>query len=459
MTPKNSRYIAITTLHQLDKSNTPLPVLLQQHCNTHQLSGADRGLAMNLIYGVLRHRQYLEVILARLCRQPLKKMHPLLRHGLTVGLYQLIFLSRIPESAAVNETIKGIRGAKAPQRLFGFANGVLRQFLRLRDELPGPDDLDEHNRPFLNHPEWMTTRWAKAFGKEEMYAICRCNNKKQSLTLRLNSDEISIDEFLRRCLSNKIEARPGKFAPASIIVPGYQGNISSLPGYDDNLFQVQGEAAQLATLLLQPFVHNGRYLDACAGLGGKTSHLLQLITSSNGSLTAVEPQVHRHEMLQQTLAGPSQSEQLRIFRGTLQDYSRSEPQLFDGILLDAPCSGTGVTGRQPDIRWRRTMDDIRRYAIIQLELLRSAAGLLKPGGVLVYATCSLEPEENDHIVSTFIDESDFFSMDDVTFYLPASAESLVHGKYFHPRPSNGIDGFFAARLVRCPADDYFIPNF
>jgi 16S rRNA (cytosine967-C5)-methyltransferase len=453
MTFKNSRYIAITTLHQLDKSNTVLPVLFEQHCARHQLRGPDRGLAMSLIYGVLRQRQYLEALLARLCRQSLKKMHPLLRHGLTVGLYQLIFLSRIPESAAVNETINGIRAAKVPRRLQGVANGILRQFLRQRDELPGPNDLDEHNRPFLNHPEWMTTRWAKAFGQEEMHTICRCNNNKQPLTLRLNTDKISIDDYLHRCKGNNIEARPGNFAPASVIVSGYQGNISSLPGYADNLFQVQGEAAQLVPLLLQPFLRNGRYLDACAGLGGKTSHLLQLITSSNSSLTAVEPEAHRHEMLQESLAVPAQQERLHIFRGSLQDFSRSTPQLFDGILLDAPCSGTGVTGRQPDIRWRRTLDDVQRYASIQHELLTSAAALLKPGGVLVYATCSLEPEENDNIISTFIEESDFFSLDEPTPYLPESAAPLVHANFFHPRPSNGIDGFFAARLVRRPADD------
>lgn len=453
MTPNNSRHIAIITLHQLEKSNTPLPVLFQQHCAKHQLRGTDRGLAMNLIYGVLRQRQYLETLLARLCRQPLKKLHPLLRHGLAVGLYQLIFLSRIPESAAVNETINGIRAAKVPQRLHGLANGILRQFLRRRDELPGPNDLDEHNQPFLNHPEWMTTRWAKTFGKEEMHAICHCNNHKQPLTLRLNTDKISLEKYLHRCVGNNIEARPGNFAPSSVIVPGYQGTISSLPGYDDNLFQVQGEAAQLASLLLQPFVRDGRYLDACAGLGGKTGHLLQLITPSNGSLTAVEPEAHRHEMLQENLAVPAQRERLHIFRGSLQDFSGSAPHLFDGILLDAPCSGTGVTGRQPDIRWRRTLDDIHRYGSIQHELLTSAAALLKPGGVLVYATCSLEPEENDHIVSTFIEEFDFFSMEEVTPYLPASAAPLVHAQYFHPRPSNGIDGFFAARLVRRPADD------
>lgn len=453
MTFQNSRYIAITTLHQLDKSNTPLPVLFEQHCARHQLQGADRGLTMNLIYGVLRQRQYLEALLARLCRQPLKKMHPLLRHGLMVGFYQLIFLSRIPESAAVNETINGLRAAKVPQRLHGVANGILRQFLRQRDELPGPNGLDEHNRPFLNHPEWMTTRWAKAFGQEEMHAICRCNNSKHPLTLRLNTDKISIDDYLHRCKGNSIEGRPGNFAPASVIFPGYQGNISSLPGYDDNLFQVQGEAAQLVTLLLQPFLHNGRYLDACAGLGGKTGHLLQLITSSNGSLTAVEPEARRYEMLQEALAVPAQQERLHIFQGSLQDFSGSTPQLFDGILLDAPCSGTGVIGRQPDIRWRRTLNDVRRYAAIQHELLTSAAALLKPGGVLVYATCSLEPEENDHIIKAFIEESDFFSLDEPTPYLPESAAPLVHGKFFHPRPSNGIDGFFAARLVRRPADD------
>lgn len=453
MTKYNARYVAIETLRQLGLSNTPLPILYQQVCSRHQLGNRDRALTMNIIYGVLRNKQYLEVLMTNLCQMPLKKLHPVVYNSLAVGLYQLFFLSRIPESAAVNETVNGAKAAKLPKRLHGFINGVLRQSLRQKAELPQPEDQINKDAPILNHPEWMTARWSVNFGIREMQAICQANNRQQDLTLRINSQKTSPREYLERLSSLAIQADRGRYAPSAVTLPDYQGPISELPGHSGGLFQVQGESAQLASLLLQPISSNGIYLDGCAGLGGKTGHLLELMCAHEANLVAVEPEQHRQEKLLENLKHFDSGNRLSLFRGSMQDYCLNNPPQFQGVLIDAPCSGTGITGKQPDIRWRRKPKDITRYAALQNELLTLAARLLVPGGVLVYATCSLEPEENEGVVQNFLHSNPLFHLTDCSPYLPDEAAELVRDKCFQPRPSQLIDGFFAARLVRNNADD------
>lgn len=452
MRGKNSRYIAIETLHQLRRKRSPLPLLFEGVCAEQIISTLDRSLAMNIIYGVLRNYQYLEKVMALLCKPPVKKLHPLVFEALAVGLYQIIFLSRIPESAAVNETVNAAKAVKIPKRLHGFINGVLRQSIRMRHELPGPDSNDSHG-PILNHPDWLTSRWAKRFGREEMEAICRSNNNQQPLSLRLGPAAPDRSEYMSLLSRENIATEPGRYAPDALLLPGYNGAVKELPGYQNGWFQVQGEAAQLGSYLLQPFGRHIRCLDACAGLGGKTMHLLHLLTGYEAELVAVEPQPHRQSKLQENMQNEPPSSNFSLFRGDLQEFAARKPPHFQAILLDAPCSGTGVIGRQPDIRWRRSIADIDQYAKQQTELLALAASLLLPGGVLVYATCSLEEEENMGVVSSFLQGDGRFTLTDCRDYLPDGAADLIRDRCFQPRPWQNIDGFFGARLVRNNGDD------
>ena len=453
MRKNNARFIAIETLRQLDQSKTPLPILFQRICKGQQLGGLDRSLAMNIIYGVLRQHQYLELLIGTLCKIPKKKLHPLVRHGLRVGLYQIFFLDRIPESAAVNETVNALKATHLPKRLYGFVNGVLRQSIRQKSELPQPMGQVKEAGAILNHPEWLTSRWAANFGTAEMQAICAANNQQQDLTLRVNLEKTSPREYCQTLGQSGIEAQPGRYSPEAVTLQDYQGTISALPDYAEDYFQVQGESAQLVTYLLAPIKKNGLYLDGCAGLGGKTRHLLEMVKKKEGRVIAVEPEHHRQEKLLQNLENFAQSQTFTLFQGPLQDYGKTKPPFFDGILIDAPCSGTGVTGRHPDIRWRRQPADIARYAVLQLELLTLASTWLQSDGVLVYATCSLEPEENVDIIKQFIQNNPSFTITDCAAYLPREAVELSRDKFFQPHPSDGTDGFFAARLVRNIADD------
>lgn len=409
----------------------------------------ERSLAMHLVYGVLRHRQYLDRILELLSRTPLRKLDPFVHQSLAVGLYQLFFLHRIPESAAVNEVVESCKVAKIPQRLHGFVNGILRQAIRQKNTLATQALTDNAGQPILNHPQWLINRWRHNFEDAETERICRANNKEPTLVLRVNITSIMPDAFCRMLAEAGIPNHPGSYSPDAVILPDFHGSIASLPGYAEGFFQVQDEAAQLATTLLGPFLPNAKYLDGCAGLGGKTSHLLQLARQHDLKIMAVEPDPHRLKKLQENITRLFPGDNPFIYKGNLQQFSALQSaDQFDGVLIDAPCSGTGVTGRHPDIRWNRREEELMRYQSEQRTLLSLAARLVKQRGLLVYATCSLEPEENQQVVDEFLHKHREFTLTDSSSFLPEPAHRFIQNKIFNPHPSETIDGFFAARMQR-----------
>ena len=446
---RTGRYVAVEVLCRLQRERCPVKALLDRQAKTRGLSELDRGLAMELVFGVLRHRQVLERMVALLSRTPPAKIEPFVMNTLSVGLYQLFFLDRIPPPAAVHAMVEVAKGHPLPTRLQGFINGILRQALRQREQLPLAAAVGADGQPLLNHPPWLVTRWRQRYGDEETARICRSNNEEPLLVLCTNTAKTGRDELLALLRQHGLDATPGRYAPQAIALPGYRGRVADLPGYGEGFFQVQDEAAQLATLLLLPLRRGGRYVDACAGVGGKTTLLLQHASRLDVEVHAVEPDALRRGRLGENVARLGLGEGLSVHGQTLQEFASSREASCDGIFLDAPCSGTGVIGRQPDIRWNRRRDDLALYQRQQLELLEAAAPLLADGGTLVYATCSLEPEEDLEVVATFLEGHRDFCRDDCAPLLPEEARHLVVDGCFQPRPERTIDGFFAARLRRC----------
>ncbi len=446
----NGRFAAAEALTQLNRTRLPLSPIFEHLAAECCLSEADRQLAKKITNGVLRNKQYLEHILESLCTRPIRKIKPFVRYVLLSGLYQLIFLDRLPPSAVVNESVKIVKAAGFPSQLQGFVNGVLRTSLRRAAELPAPAGRigeSTASPDWLNHPVWMTKRWQSIYGRAAMLEICTHNNCEPQLCLRTNSSrhKAELSSLLK---AENIAFVEGQYAPDALLLPGFNGRLQTLPGYAEGFFQVQDQAAQLATLLLAPFPDRGRYLDCCAGLGGKTAHMAMILRGTDSHLSAVEPDPGRCALLQQNLHRTGASTQVAVHQQTLEAFARRSTERFDRILLDAPCSGTGVIGRRPDIRWNRDLSDLSIYAAKQLALLKTAAGLLADSGVLVYATCSIEPEENQRVIELFLEEMVHFSISEAQNFLPDSAQTLVRNGFFAPLPASGIDGFFGARLVR-----------
>lgn len=439
----NSRAIAIEALLLREKSQEPLDRILDSVVGgKERLAPRDRQLVMAMTYGVVRWQGYLDALIGACSTHPLHKMKPLTRAALRVGMYQLLFMDRIPESAAINETVGALRLAGQPGWLIGFANGLLRNLARRKDSLPLPDDA----AAALSHPAWLVERWRKQFGPERAARICAANNVPPPLVIRINTALISVEDYLRLLRDNGLEFEPGRYAPEAVLLPVFRGSVADLPGYGDGLFQVQDEAAQLVCRLLAPFAC-ASYLDACAGLGGKTLSLAALLPK-DARLVAVEPSEKRRTLLTENFLrlGCKAPE---VYPGTLQQFAQERRERFHGILVDAPCSGLGVIRRQPDIRWNRSLAALQNNQTRQLELLACAAGLLEQGGVLVYATCSTDPLENDEVVSAFLRTHPEFLLTRTQEYLPPSAHSCVDTTgFFRTTPDQGLDGFFAARMIK-----------
>lgn len=438
--------MAITTLCELQKSRIPVDNVFTSILTRHPLNDQDRQLAANIIFGSLRNRESLDIMLQYLCRQQLKKFNPFVLQALRVGLFQLMYLDRIPESAAVNESVKAVQAARLPKRLHGFVNGVLRNAIRKREELLA---LTKNSaRPVLNHPEWLTKRWEKQYGKPETVRICRQNNEQAALSLQINASITDRNSFSEMLSKNDINSHPGRYCEDTLILDGFTGAVHEIPGFTEGHFQVQDQGAQLLAKLIGPMTEKAEYLDACAGVGGKTSILLQMAKALQANISAVEPDTGRRGKFFQNMKRLHPDLNIPLFSGTLQEFATSTSKGFHGILLDAPCSGTGVIRRHPDIRWNRRPEDLARYQELQLELLQAASTLLLPGGTLIYATCSLEEEENEQVIERFLETNENFLLEECTAFLPSGAHTLCRKNFFAPLPGDEIDGFFGARLRR-----------
>ncbi len=444
--PATGRGAAIETMYRWQDSGRPVDAFLEPVAR--DLPARERHLAKQIVYGILRNLQTLDLVIGNTASHPLRRMKPRTLAALRVGAYQLLFLDRVPPSAAVNETVRALKKMRQPRWLLSFVNGVLRAIARAGDSLPGRDSAG--GRSLSNHPRWLVDRWQARFGRAAAEAICRANNEPPPLTLRVNSRRIDRPGLLARLEEAGCPAAPGHVAPDSIVLQGRTGPVTELPGYGEGLFLVQDEAAQLACLLAGSPGRGIRCLDACAGLGGKTASLL-LAAENDVMLAAVEPDKRRFRLLEENMARLGLSGQVLPFAGTLAQFAATAAGPFDLIFIDAPCSGTGVIRRHPDIRWNRRPEDLESYCRQQLDLLAIAGRLLAASGVLVYATCSLEPEENELVIRDFLAANPDFAVDPCAGLLPAAAARLVDERgFFRPLPHDGMDGFFAARLIRDP---------
>ncbi|MFH1217719.1 MAG: 16S rRNA (cytosine(967)-C(5))-methyltransferase RsmB [Pseudomonadota bacterium] len=441
----NPRHLAVKILCRRQESGLPVDQVMEQILSGSPCSPQDRQLLMAIVFGVLRHQRYLDFLLAGVSRHPLTKMKNMTLQALRVGLYQLVFMDRIPPSAAVNETIEALRSARQPKWLTGFVNGLLRTLARRDDLSANPwERVEIPPAVSLSHPDWLFDRWQARYGLEKTSEICLHNNSRPALCLCINTRLISRQEYLDLASREKLSARPGEYSPDAVLLDDFTGPVSGLPGYAQGFFTVQDEGAQLIVRMIDPFPP-GKYLDACAGLGGKTIQLAHM--APMGSLiTAVEPNIQRFGLLRENIARLGLGSIVTCHNSCLEDFAASAEHRFDGVLVDAPCSGLGVIRRQPDIRWNRTVNDLLRYQGEQRALLHTAADLVTPGGILVYATCSTEPEENEDVAAAFPQKHADFS--------PAKAEELAECLKNHINeqgflqllPQEGHDGFFAVRF-------------
>ncbi|HEC8326493.1 16S rRNA (cytosine(967)-C(5))-methyltransferase RsmB [Providencia huaxiensis] len=420
----NLRSIAATAINQvLDNGQSLSTVLpdLQRNINDK-----DKALLQEICFGVLRYLPKLEWFISQLMEKPLTGKQRTLHYLIMVGIYQLLY-TRIPPHAALAETVDGAVALKKPQ-LKGLINGVLRSFQRQQAQL---EERIANNTSQYLHPSWLLKRLQTAY-PDDWQSIIEANNQRPPMWLRVNSQHHTAAQYLNLLEQSEITAHLHPSHPNAIRLDE-PTTVSRLPGFEDGWSTVQDVSAQGCAELLEP--QNGEnILDLCAAPGGKTTYILELAPKAN--VIAVDIDEHRLKRVKENLIRLKQHAIVIQGDGT-QPEKWAKDQQFDRILLDAPCSATGVIRRHPDIKWLRRDSDINELAQLQAQILEAIWPYLKPGGTLVYATCSIMPEENGKQIQNFLSKHNDASLNDGT---DAGLQVLPS--------TNGGDGFFYARLIK-----------
>ncbi len=441
----NARKFAHNVLLTVYRNQTFADEAFDAAAKDVKLSEPDRALAFELVYGVLRHAITLDWRLDQLSRKPLARLPLNVALTLRVAAYQLLYLDRIPDSAAVNEAVKLIR--KQPGHDWGgLVNGILRNLIR--QSAPSLPDSTTNSIHALSLqyscPSWMVERWMKFFGGVNAEMFCQKTLEIPPLTLRTNTLRCTREQLLDRLSSEGMSARETHVSWLGVIIEKC-GNPGQLSVVQDGWCYIEDEAAQLIPPLLDP-QPGERILDACAAPGGKATHLAQLM-QNQGNIVASDRQKNRLIRLQENC------QRLGIDIVQTYEYTTLSDLLntpFDRILVDAPCSGLGILRRHPEGKMLKRLSMINESSILQQQILNRVCQLLRPGGILVYSACSIEPEETTKVISAFCQEHPEFQLEPVRPWIPSNGLSLVtdHGHLCTAFQSFNMDGFFACRLQK-----------
>lgn len=423
-----ARDVALAVVLAVDEREAFANLVLDAELTRRAPSARDAALATELAYGTLRAQGTLDWVLAQFSKKPLGDLSPVVLGALRLGAYQILYLD-IPSHAAVNEAVTQVR-SREHEGAAGYANAVLRALLRGRNDLKWPS-REENLAQYLSvvhwHPRWLVERWIGELGPEAAEALCRADNAAPEVTLRVNALRRSRDDVLADLKARGIEATGGTIAPESIRLHR-AGAVSGLQEFARGEVYPQDEASMAVSDALDP-QPGETIVDLCAAPGGKATHLAELMRG-DGRIIAVDVNAKRLGLVVQSAE--------RLGHTTIEtveaDATSWRPsELVDRVLVDAPCSGLGVLARRAEARWRKEPSQIGELAALQSKLLDNAARMVKPGGVLVYSTCTISREENQDQIEAFLARNDNFEAADLTQFLPH-----VHG----------TDGIFVAKLRR-----------
>ncbi|NDJ18713.1 16S rRNA (cytosine(967)-C(5))-methyltransferase [Myxacorys almedinensis] len=441
-TPRQLAFIALRSIHKGAFADGAVDQALHQS----NLALLDRRLLTELVYGTVRRQRTLDALIDQFAKKKAAQQPPDLRLILHLGFYQLRYLSQVPASAAVNTTVD-LAKQNGFVGLAGFVNGVLRHYLRASetsDPLLLPSDPLGRLGVLHSLPDWVVQVWSEQFGLEETDRLCAWMNQPPPIDLRINTLRATLDQVETAMNAAGIDVRRIPLLPQALRLPVGAGAIQTLPGYQDGWWMVQDSSAQLVGYLVDP-QPGDTIVDACAAPGGKTMHLAELM-QDEGIVWACDRAAARLKKLQQNV------DRLGLHSVHLQTGdSRTLPQFVntcDRVLIDAPCSGLGTLNRHADARWRQTPDSVQDLSQLQQDLLTAAATWVKPQGVMVYATCTLHPLENEAVMGRFLTDHPNWSIDRPPRSSPA-APFVTKAGWIKVLPHrHKMDGFFMVRLKR-----------
>lgn len=436
------RGIAVKILTRVERTDAYLDKLLDIELETGDLNPPDKRLLNELVHGVLRNQSKLDWVLTGFYHGQYSKVAPNVRSALRVALYQILFLTRIPHHAAVNEAVEFVKKYRG-QRLADTMNGLLRNIARnvenIRYPLATNDEL-QYLSVVHSHPTWIIKRWHARYGFEETESLCKANNMRPFLTLRPNPLHIDYKEFVDELVEVGIDYRRCFYMRDYVTVRNLP-NIRHSRLFTEGLFTIQDESAGLVGDLLAP-QPGETIIDLCSAPGGKALHAAEHM-QNKGRIIAVDKYDVRLNLIQQA----AERNGVSIIEIQEGDATEIVMEPADKVLVDAPCSGLGTLSKKPDIKWKREMEDIQKLMVTQRAILENAARLVRPGGVLVYSTCTIEPEENQLLIRDFLSRHPEFTLENAAQYLPPRVVDEEGFLATFPQ-KHRMDGAFGARLLR-----------
>ncbi len=440
-----AREMAVQVLKEIEEKNAYANLAINKVLNRSSFPGVQRALLTELVYGTIQRLNTLDWVLSLFLSQPLGKFTPWIRSILRLGAYQILYLDRVPDSAAVDESVK-LAKKFGHKGVAGLTNAVLRKVSSEKEQLPWPckENEEEYLSLHYSYPPWIIRRWLSLLGFEDTEALCIAGNAVPPLTVRTNTLRISRQELKQKLLEEGVKARECHYTTEGLHL-SLDGKLSGLKSFQEGLFQVQGESSMLVSTLLNP--QPGEFiLDLCSAPGGKTVHMAMLM-QNQGKIMASDLYAQRLRLVNEA----AERQGVSIIHTKRLDGRNIPSALkgsFDRALLDVPCSGLGVIRRKGDLKWKRVPEDITSLKLLQAELLKEAYSAIKPGGVLVYSACTLEPEETDQVIADFISEEKSSSPALLSPLLPQELQNAETGEgivKLWPH-KHDLDGFFIAKI-------------
>jgi len=409
---------------------------------SNELEPRERAQVREYVQNILRRKSYLDFIIGQFSSIGITEMKPMLKNILRLGLYELVFMGGTPDYASINEAVE-IAKLKLGSKSGDLVNAILRNIQRDINNLPKPafEDRTKLVATTFSHPEWMVKRWVKRFGEREAFQLMQANNQRPVHYVRVNNLRTKTENFKLRMEKLDIQFEESEWLPGYFKVDSV-GPFIAKDLLKKGICLVQDIAAGFAPTILEPMPGEMIY-DLCAAPGTKSIVMADMM-NGEGTIVAVDINPNRLELLAQSAMDYS-AENIKIRRDDVRNLNL---KLADGVLLDAPCTGTGVLSKRADLRWKRTEEDLENSVKLQEELLDEAANHVTRGGRLVYSTCSLEPEENWEQIQKFLDKYDNFELEPLDEFLPEEVlaeDGLAYQTFPH---IHGCDGHFGVRLKR-----------
>ncbi|HZK18847.1 MAG TPA: 16S rRNA (cytosine(967)-C(5))-methyltransferase RsmB [Clostridia bacterium] len=445
----NARVMALKASIAVEADKAFANLALNKILGKGRANKLDRAFATELFYGTIRRLNTLDWVLGKFLKQPLRLQTVYVKNILRQGLYQIMFMDRVPVSAACNESAElarrfGHRGSVK------FVNGVLRNIVRNIDKIEYPSlekSPVDHISIKHSHPPWIVKRCIDELGIEDTIKFCKVNNTPPPNTVRTNTLRMTPPALVDRLEDDGVRAEKTRYAPEALNIEGFL-SLGAMATFEEGLFYVQDEGSILAGHAVSP-PEGALVLDVCGGPGGKTTHLAQLLNNT-GRVVSMDIHEHKIRLIEESCRRLG-IDNVKAVQGDARGLPGRYINKADCVLVDAPCSGLGVIRRNPDIRWRKVEKQLPELQKLQMDILGAASQCVKPGGILVYSTCTFTREENEEVVGTFLRENGSFHEDglaQINVFQEFENGVLEKGKIRLWPHLHNTDGFFIARMKK-----------